>query len=54
MVERKMEKFQKDRERLNRIVLQYSGTNIKRFFSIDLLGVMKRVSRMVNLRRRLP
>jgi AhpD family alkylhydroperoxidase len=32
---RKIEKFKKERERLNQIVLKYSGTNIKRFYSID-------------------
>ncbi len=31
----KIEEFQKDRERLNRIVMKYAGTNVKRFWSID-------------------
>ncbi|MGB7061499.1 MAG: carboxymuconolactone decarboxylase family protein [Candidatus Zixiibacteriota bacterium] len=35
MVDREIEKFQKERERLNRIVMKYGGTSIKRFFSID-------------------
>ncbi|MCK4404010.1 MAG: carboxymuconolactone decarboxylase family protein [candidate division Zixibacteria bacterium] len=35
MDERKIEKFKKERERLNEMVMKYSGTNIKRFFSID-------------------
>jgi AhpD family alkylhydroperoxidase len=35
MSKEKIEKFKKERERLNRIVLKYSGTNIKRFYSID-------------------
>ena len=35
MSERKMEQFQKERERLNQIVMKYGSTNIKRFFSID-------------------
>jgi AhpD family alkylhydroperoxidase len=35
MGERKVEEFQKERERLNRIVMKYGGTGIKRFFSID-------------------
>jgi AhpD family alkylhydroperoxidase len=35
MGEGKTERFQKERERLNQIVMKYGGTNIKRFFSID-------------------
>jgi AhpD family alkylhydroperoxidase len=35
MPEKKIEKFQKERERLNKIVMKYAGTNIKRFYSID-------------------
>ena len=35
MPEKKTRKFQKERERLNRIVMKYGGTNIKRFYSID-------------------
>jgi AhpD family alkylhydroperoxidase len=35
MSKEKIEKFKKERERLNQIVLNYSGTNIKRFYSID-------------------
>ena len=35
MGERKIEKFKEERERLNEMVMKYSGTNIKRFFSID-------------------
>ena len=35
MPEKKIQKFQKERERLNRIVMKYGGTNIKRFYSID-------------------
>jgi AhpD family alkylhydroperoxidase len=35
MGEGKIEEFQKERERLNQIVMKYGGTSIKRFFSID-------------------
>ncbi len=35
MPEKKIKKFQKERERLNKIVLKYAGTGIKRFYSID-------------------
>jgi AhpD family alkylhydroperoxidase len=35
MGEKKIERFQKDRKRLNEIVMKYGGTDIKRFFSID-------------------
>lgn len=35
MGEGKIEEFQKERERLNQIVMKYGGANIKRFFSID-------------------
>ena len=35
MGEGKIERFEKERERLNRIVMKYGGTSIKRFFSID-------------------
>jgi AhpD family alkylhydroperoxidase len=35
MAERGVDRFQKDRERLNQIVMKYAGTNIKRFWSID-------------------
>jgi AhpD family alkylhydroperoxidase len=31
----KIEEFQKDRERLNEIVMKHAGTNVKRFWSID-------------------
>ena len=35
MKEGSIERFQSDRERLNRLVMKYAGTNIKRFWSID-------------------
>ena len=35
MGETGVDRFQKDRDRLNRIVMKYAGTNIKRFWSID-------------------
>jgi AhpD family alkylhydroperoxidase len=35
MSEKGIQKFKKERERLNQIVMKYSGTNIKRFYSID-------------------
>jgi AhpD family alkylhydroperoxidase len=35
MAQRGVERFQKDRDRLNQIVMKYAGTNIKRFWSID-------------------
>ncbi len=35
MEKREIEHFQKDRERLNQIVMKYAGTNIKRFWSLD-------------------
>jgi AhpD family alkylhydroperoxidase len=35
MPEKKIQKFQKERERLNKILMKYGGTNIKRFYSID-------------------
>lgn len=35
MYEKKIEKFQKERERLNKIVMKYAGTSIRRFYSID-------------------
>jgi AhpD family alkylhydroperoxidase len=35
MIEGKIKQFQKDRERLNQIVMKYAGTNVKRFWSID-------------------
>jgi AhpD family alkylhydroperoxidase len=35
MSEGKIEEFQKDRERLNQIVMKYAGINVKRFWSID-------------------
>lgn len=35
MTERKIDKFKKDRDRLNELVMKYAGTNIKRFWSID-------------------
>jgi len=35
MSEKGIQKFKKERERLNQIVLRYSGTNVKRFYSID-------------------
>lgn len=31
----RIEKFEKERERLNEIVMRYAGRNIKRFYSID-------------------
>ncbi len=31
----KIERFQKERQRLNKIVMKYGKTNIKRFYSID-------------------
>jgi AhpD family alkylhydroperoxidase len=31
----KIKKFQKERDRLNEIVMKYAGTNTKRFYSID-------------------
>ena len=35
MSEKGIQRFKKERERLNQIVMKYSGTNIKRFYSID-------------------
>jgi AhpD family alkylhydroperoxidase len=35
MTEKKIDKFEKDRDRLNDLVMKYAGTNIKRFWSID-------------------
>ena len=35
MKQSSIERFQKDRERLNRLVMKYAGTNIKRFWSVD-------------------
>jgi AhpD family alkylhydroperoxidase len=35
MPDKIIQKFQKERDRLNRIVMKYGGTNIKRFYSID-------------------
>jgi AhpD family alkylhydroperoxidase len=35
MTEGKIEKFKKERDRLNQIAMKYSGTNVKRFYSID-------------------
>jgi AhpD family alkylhydroperoxidase len=35
MVQSKIEKFQKERDRLNKLVMKYGGTNTKRFYSID-------------------
>jgi AhpD family alkylhydroperoxidase len=35
MEQSKIEIFQKERERLNQIVMKYGGTNTKRFYSID-------------------
>ena len=35
MAETKIEKFKKERESLNEIVMRYGGRNIKRFFTID-------------------
>jgi ribonuclease HI len=35
MGQSKIEKFQKERDRLNEIVMKYGGTNTKRFYSID-------------------
>jgi AhpD family alkylhydroperoxidase len=35
MPEKKIDKFRKERERLNQIVMKYGGMSIKRFYSID-------------------
>jgi AhpD family alkylhydroperoxidase len=35
MPKTKIAKFQKERERLNKLVMKYGKTNIKRFYSID-------------------
>ncbi|MGB8657504.1 MAG: carboxymuconolactone decarboxylase family protein [Candidatus Zixiibacteriota bacterium] len=35
MPEKKIDKFRKERERLNQIVMKYGSTSIKRFYSID-------------------
>jgi AhpD family alkylhydroperoxidase len=35
MAKKEIEKFQKDRQRLNEIVMKYAGTDVKRFYSID-------------------
>ena len=35
MGQSKIKKFQKERDRLNKLVMKYGGTNIKRFYSID-------------------
>lgn len=35
MAEKSVTKFKRDRERLNRLVMKYSGRGIKRFYSID-------------------
>jgi AhpD family alkylhydroperoxidase len=35
MAKKEIEKFQKDRQRLNEIVMKYAGTNVKRVYSID-------------------
>ena len=31
----RIEEFQRERERLNDLVLEYAGTNVKRFFNLD-------------------
>ena len=35
MSESIIETFEKERERLNEIVMRYSGINIKRFYNLD-------------------
>ncbi len=35
MAQSKIEKFQKERDRLNQVVMKYGGTNTKRVYSID-------------------
>jgi len=35
MSEKTIEKFRQEREKLNQIVMKYSGSNIKRFYSLD-------------------
>ena len=35
MSDKTIEKFRREREELNKIVMKYSGTNIKRFYSLD-------------------
>ncbi|MCX6639657.1 MAG: carboxymuconolactone decarboxylase family protein [bacterium] len=35
MPSKKMDDFKKERERLNEVVLKYSGLEIKRFYSLD-------------------
>lgn len=35
MEHNRMEEFQRERERLNQLVMEYAGTNIKRFFNLD-------------------
>lgn len=35
MKEKKIERFQKEREKLNQMVMKYAGRDIKRFYSID-------------------
>ncbi len=35
MSENRIEKFQKDREHLNEVVMKYAGLSIKRFYNLD-------------------
>ena len=35
MTEDRIARFQRERERLNEIVMKYAGTNVKRFYNID-------------------
>lgn len=35
MISKNISKFKKEREKLNEIVMKYSGRNIKRFYTID-------------------
>ena len=35
MQKNSMEQFKEEREKLNQIVMKYSGTNIKRFYGLD-------------------
>ncbi len=38
---KKIEKFRSERERLNKVVMEYAGINIKRFYNLDT-GVYKK------------
>jgi AhpD family alkylhydroperoxidase len=35
LAEHRIDEFREERERLNELVLKYSGTNVKRFFNLD-------------------